>query len=220
MPRIAAGNGRASRTEIAYRRQEGEAMRSKRARWVATIVAGMGLLLLGESAHAREHLLQAMGMTKLPGEAAPAFTLPDLDGKQVSLQDFRGKVVLLNFWATWCIPCREEMPAMEEIHQTFQPRGLVILAVNLRESAEPVKAFVVQHRLSFPVLLDHSGSVFRAYAAFGLPTIYVISREGQLLSRGVGRRDWTRAEGKDLIQELVTGAAVESSRDRSIQGGD
>ncbi len=195
-------------------------MRSRRARWVTAIVAGVGLLLLAETAHTTAHLLQAMGMTKLSGESAPAFTLPDLSGKQVSLHDYRGKVVFLNFWATWCIPCREEMPAFEELHQTFQAQGLVFLAVNLREGPDRVKAFVGEQHLSFPVLLDQSGSVFRSYAGFGLPNTYVISREGRLLARGVGRRDWASIEAKELIRELLSGVAVESSGDKFLHGGD
>jgi thiol-disulfide isomerase/thioredoxin len=95
---------------------------------MATIMATLGLLLFGKAATASEHFLQAMGMAKLPGKPAQDFTLPDLDGNQVSLHDYRGKLIFLNFWATWCIPCREEMPAMEQLHRTFQPQGLAILA--------------------------------------------------------------------------------------------
>ena len=193
-------------------------MRRERAWHMATIMATLGLLLFGKAATASEHLFQAMGMAKLPAKPAPDFTLPDLDGKQVALQHHRGQVVFLNFWATWCIPCREEMPAMEQLHQTFQSQGLAILAVDLKESPEQVKAFFEQYRLSFKPLIDHSGSVFRDYSVMGLPTTYLISREGKLLARGVGGRDWTRAEGKDLIRELLAGAPAQSKPDRSVEG--
>jgi peroxiredoxin len=150
------------------------------------IMATLGLLFCGKATTASEHLFEAMGMAKLPGKPATDFTLPDLEGKQVSLHPSRGKVVFLNFWATWCIPCREEMPAIEHLHQTFESQGLAILAVNLKESPEKVKAFLDTHRLSFTALLDQQGAVFRDYAVMGLPTTYLISREGTLLGHGVG----------------------------------
>ena len=195
-------------------------MRRQRACRVAMIAVTLGLLLLGRAASATEHLFQAMGMAKLPGKAAPDFMLPDLNGQRVSLHDYRGKVVFLNFWATWCIPCREEMPAMEQLHQTFQSQGLAILAVDLKESPDKVKAFFDQHGLSFTALLDESGSVFRDYSVMGLPTTYLSGREGKLLARGVGGRDWRRAEGKDLIRGLLAGAPAGSKRDADIAGGD
>lgn len=194
-------------------------MRRKRACHLATIIVTLGWLLFGKAATASEHLLQAMGMAKLPGNPAPEFTLPDLTGQQVSLHNYRGKVVFLNFWATWCIPCREEMPAMERLHQAFQAQGLAILAVDLKETPDKVKAFFEQHRLSFPALLDESGAVFRDYQVMGLPTTYLISREGTLLARGVGGRDWTRAEGKDLIRGLLAGGAAQPKADPHISGG-
>jgi peroxiredoxin len=183
------------------------------------ILVTMGLLLLGNTAYATQDLFEAMGMAKLPGKPATDLTLPTLDGTQVSLQSHRGKVVFLNFWATWCIPCREEMPAMEQLHQTFRSQGLTILAVNLKESPEQVKAFMDKYHLSFTALLDHDGSIFRDYAVTGLPTTYLISREGTLLARGVGGRDWTKAEGKDLIRALLGGGSVESSRNKNREGG-
>jgi peroxiredoxin len=195
-------------------------MRRERAYYMATIMATLGLLLFGKAATASEHLFQAMGMAKLPGKPAQDFTLPDLDGNQVSLHDYRGKLISLNFWATWCIPCREEMPAMEQLHRTFQPQGLAILAMNLKESPDKVKAFFDQYRLSYTALLDESGSVFRDYQVMGLPTTYLIGREGTLLARGVGGRDWTRTEGKDLIRALLAGVPTASTSDPSLTAGD
>ena len=176
----------------------------RRTAWqVTTIVAALGLLLVGKAADAREHLLEAMGMAKVPPKAAPDFTLPNTDGQQVSLQQYRGKVVFLNFWATWCIPCREEMPALERLHQTYQTQDLAIISIDLKESADQVKVFFQKHSLSFPALLDQNGSVFRDYLVAGMPTTYLIGRDGTMLARGVGGRDWTRAEALQLIQELI-----------------
>jgi cytochrome c biogenesis protein CcmG/thiol:disulfide interchange protein DsbE len=186
---------------------------------ITTFLVILGLLFPGKTATASERLFEAMGMAKLPGRPTTDFTLPNLEGKQVSLRQYLGKMVFLNFWATWCIPCREEMPAMEQLHQTFHSQGLVILAVNLKERPEQVKAFFDQHRLSFAALLDTSGSVFRDYQVMGLPTTYLISREGTLLARGVGGRDWTRAEGKQLIKALLTGASAEAKPEMRLDGG-
>jgi thiol-disulfide isomerase/thioredoxin len=183
--------------------QEENAMRRKPVCHVTTIVAALGLLLGGEAADAREDLFEALGMAKVPPKAASDFTLLDTDGQQVSLQQYRGKVVFLNFWATWCIPCREEMPALERLHQTYQAQDLAIVSIDLKEGADQVKAFFQKHGLSFPSLLDPNGTVFRDYLVAGMPTTYLIDRNGTLLARGVGGRDWTRAEAQQLIQELL-----------------
>jgi thiol-disulfide isomerase/thioredoxin len=183
-------------------------MRRKAVCQVTTIVAALGLLLGGKAADAREHLFEAMGMAKVSPKVAPTFTLPTADGQQVSLQQYRGKVVFLNFWATWCIPCREEMPALERLHQTYQSQGLAIVSIDLKETADQVKAFFQKHSLSFPALLDQDGSVFRDYLVAGMPTTYLIGRDGILLARGVGGRDWTRAEALQLIQELIGATPV------------
>jgi peroxiredoxin len=179
-------------------------MRRKAVCQITTIiVAALGLLVGGKLTEAREHLLEAMGMAKVPPKAAPDFTLLNIDGQQVSLQQYRGKVVFLNFWATWCIPCREEMAALERLHQTYQAQDLTIISIDLKEGADQVKAFFQKHSLSFPSLLDPDGVVFRDYLVAGMPTTYLIDRDGTLLARGVGGRDWTRAEALQLIQELL-----------------
>ena len=113
-------------------------------------------------------------------------------------------MVFLNFWATWCIPCREEMPALERLHQTYhQSQDFAVISIDYKESAEQVKAFFQKHALTFPALLDQSGSVSRDYLVSGMPTTYLIGRDGMLLARGVGGRDWTRAEALALIKALV-----------------
>jgi thiol-disulfide isomerase/thioredoxin len=188
---------------VAVRGQKENAMRRKAVCHVTIIVAALGLLVGGKVADTRERLLEALGMAKVPPKAAPDFTLLNIDGQQVSLQQYRGKVVFLNFWATWCIPCREEMPALERLHQTYQVQDLAIISIDLKESADQVKTFFQKHGLSFPSLLDSNGTVFRDYLVAGMPTTYLIDRDGTLLARGVGGRDWTRAEALQLIQELL-----------------
>lgn len=180
----------------------------------AALVTVLAVLLAGKGTLAQEHLFEAMGMAKVAGQKAPDFTLSSVDGTQVSLQQYKGKVIFLNFWATWCIPCREEMPALEKLHHAYREQDLVVLAIDLKESAEQVKAFFQQHALSFPSVIDANGSVFRAYSVTGMPTTYLIGRDGAILARGIGGRDWTRPEAHELIRELLQktqGASAGSS---------
>ena len=192
---------------------EDEAMQRRMVCPMAALVTALALLLIGTGTLAKEHLLEVMGMTKVTGQQAPDFTLSSVDGAPVSLQQYQGKVIFLNFWATWCIPCREEMPVLEKLHQTYQGQGLVILAIDLKESPDQVHAFFEKHALSFPSLIDPNGAVFRAYLVTGMPTTYLVGRDGNILARGVGGRDWTRAEAHELIRELVHKSPVASGAD-------
>jgi len=134
---------------------------------------------------------------------APDFTLADLNGRRMRLEDLRGKVVFLNFWATWCPPCILEMPTMEKLHQEFGGKGLVILAVNFRENPEQVKAFLKQHQLTFTTLLDPKGKVFELYQAWSLPTTTIVNKKGQAVGRVIGYRDWHKPEMKEFFRRLL-----------------
>lgn len=135
--------------------------------------------------------------------AAPDFTLVDAAGRKASLKDFRGKVVFLNFWATWCESCREEMPSMERLYKEFKGRGLEIVAVNVKEKRQDALAFVKALKLSYPVLMDPEGEVGLLYGAFGLPATYLIDRKGVVLARMWGSADWYSAGARELIRTLV-----------------
>jgi peroxiredoxin len=169
------------------------------------------------SAAGFEALFAALGIHR-PAEPteAPDFTLQDLNGQPVRLRELRGKVVLLNFWATWCAPCLHEMPSMERLFQTFQHTAFVLLAISMdRQGAEVARPFVDNLRLTFPVLLDPASEVARQYGVRGLPTTYLIGADGRLLGAVVGARDWYRTEAKALIAGLVrqisTGSEPSSS---------
>ena len=157
-----------------------------------------------------EPLFAALGMHRPVGPAAALdFTLPDLEGRPVRLREFRGKLVLLNFWATWCAPCLHEMPSMERLYQTFKQTDFVLLAVSVdRQGAQAAKPYVENLRLTFPVLVDHTNDIGRQYGARGLPSTYLIDPDGQLLGAVVGARDWHRAEAKALIAGILRQAAA------------
>jgi peroxiredoxin len=120
------------------------------------------------------------------GSQAPDFQLPDLDGNVVSLSGLRGSPVLLNFWASWCGPCREEMPYIQQIHEEWSGRGLVVLTVNLGENADDVREFMEEFDLTFPALLDTETSLAETYNVGGIPTTYFIDKEGIIRERKIG----------------------------------
>lgn len=137
---------------------------------------------------------------------APAFTLMDTGGAQRSLDEYRGSVILLNFWATFCKPCREEMPAMERLWKGFEDRGLVVIAIATdrgRRSMKTVKSFCNTHSVTFPVLLDPSGDVRRAYEVVVLPTSYIIGRDGKFIGKVLGPRKWDGVESRRFFEGLL-----------------
>ena len=135
----------------------------------------------------------------------PDFILPNPDGKKISLKDFRGKVVFLNFWATWCVPCREEMPAMEKLYREFKESNFVILAVNVKDRKKDAVDFVKEFKLTYPVVIDPEGQVGLLYGAWGLPTTYLIGPKGEGLARAWGPAEWYSPAARKLIRELVAG---------------
>ena len=139
-----------------------------------------------------------------PPTEAIAFNAEKLDGKKVTLRDFRGKVVFLNFWASWCAPCREEMPAMEELYQAFKDKGFVVMAVNVKESQKAAAAFSTELKLTYPILLDPKGEVSVLYGAWALPLTYLIDREGVIVARAFGPRAWAGQEARALIKQLLS----------------
>lgn len=134
---------------------------------------------------------------------SPDFTLPNLGGEKVSLKDFRGKLLLLNFWASWCLPCREEMPAMERLYQKYKDRGFVILGVNLKDDKKSAVAFVRELKITFPIAFDPDGEAGRLYGAWGLPTTYLIDANGIALARAWGPADWYSLGAGELIEALL-----------------
>jgi cytochrome c biogenesis protein CcmG/thiol:disulfide interchange protein DsbE len=120
------------------------------------------------------------------GGPAPDFRLDDLDERSVRLADFRGQVVLINFWATWCMPCRTEMPEIESAYRAHRERGFAVLAIDMQEHAGLVRPFMAELGLTFPALLDLDGSVSRAYRARALPASFLVDRQGTIRYVKVG----------------------------------
>ncbi len=160
--------------------------------------------LLLNQAEAKDHFMEALGIFELDEKIeAPDFTLKDLNGKEVKLKDYRGKIVFLNFWATWCLPCRVEMPSMEKLYAQFKSRNFTILAINLRENSRTVKDFQKEFKLTFPILLDTDGSVGLEYAARAIPTTYLVDRKGYIIGAALGPRDWASKEAFELFNHLL-----------------
>ena len=136
------------------------------------------------------------------GELAPDFQLPDLDGQSISLSDFRGEPVLINFWASWCGPCRYEMPFIQEVYEEWSARGLVVLAINKGESLSTAKDFIQSGNYSFPVLLDINQYVALEYNVRGLPTTFFIDKEGMIQAIKVGTF-LSKAEIEMRLSEII-----------------
>lgn len=136
---------------------------------------------------------------------ASDFELMDMDEEKKKLSDFRGKVVLLNFWATWCPPCVREMPSMEKLHQMIDAEDFKVIAVNQMESADDVFAFTGQLAVdpTFDILFDTRSKVSQAYAVRGLPTTYLIDKQGRIRYRAVGGREFNHPEVVKIINELI-----------------
>lgn len=184
-------------------------MRATAQRW-GPITAVVAVLMLawsgpiGRPALAQDPLFATMAVTHEKAEPeAPDFALRTPDGRTLTLSTFRGRIVLLNFWATWCAPCRVEMPSMERLHQDFKDVGLVILAVDLDESPKLVAKFTQDFRLTFPALLDTGSRVASRYEVRGLPTTILIDRRGRVVGTAIGPRDWASAGGPALIRSLL-----------------
>ncbi len=139
------------------------------------------------------------------GKVAPDFALPDLQDRTIRLSDFRGKVVFLNFWATWCQPCKEEMPSMEVLYKTFERDGLVVLAVSIDRvtTKQNIPPFVNSMNLTFPVLVDSWGQTDKRYKLMGVPETYIIDQEGVLREKVIGPRDWTRLDNLQEVARLL-----------------
>ena len=137
------------------------------------------------------------------GGATPPLALEDLGGKLHRLDDYRGKVVLVNFWATWCEPCRAEMPSMNALRRSLEGRPFEVLAVNLAEPLSRIQKYLDTMPLAFPLLRDRDSSVAKAWRARVLPASYVIGRDGRIRYFAYGEVDWTSAPVRERVTQLL-----------------
>lgn len=142
--------------------------------------------------------------TLTDGKPAPNFSLPGLDGKKINLSDYRGRVVLVNIWATWCAPCVEEMPSMQKLYNEFKGVGFEILAVSIdAQGLEVVAPFMNNHKLTFPALLDPKGALRTLYRTTGVPESFIIDKDGILIKKIIGARDWATPETSRFFRDLI-----------------
>lgn len=148
--------------------------------------------------------IRAVGLQPLKeGTAIVDFELESLGGGTRTLSSFKGKVVFLNFWATWCGPCRQEMPSMERLYQRLKGEGLEVVAVNLQEDGKSVQKFVDEYKLTFPILLDKTGRVGSTYGARSIPTTYIVDRNGFVVAGTIGTREWDSEEYVRFFERLL-----------------
>ncbi len=155
--------------------------------------------------HAADLPPLAHTLTMQAPKPAPALKLKDIEGKSHDLAKLRGKVVLINFWATWCPPCRREMPSMERLAQRFKGQPFVVLAVDVGEDPDTIETFTSQldTTLTFPILLDTRSHAMRAWPVAGLPTTFLVDKKGRIVASAIGGREFDHPEMVKAVGELI-----------------
>jgi len=162
-------------------------------------------------------LFDDMGVIKMVQALPVEITLNDTDGRPVSLSDFRGKIVFLNFWTTWCYACRIEMPDMEKLHQKFKNRDFAMVTINLQESVSQVKQFFKDFELTFTALLDPDGAVGAYFMITAIPTTFILDKDGIIIGKVMGPREWDDKKAFALFEHLTNRSVATTSSLRSAQ---
>jgi thiol-disulfide isomerase/thioredoxin len=166
-------------------------------------------LLAKNDSRAVDRLFSKMGVIKVSPAADPVeINLNDMNGKNISLSDFRDKIVFLNFWTTWCPTCRIEMPSMEKLHQKLGNKDFAVVTVNLQESASEVKAFFKIFNLTFTALLDSTGEVGASFGIRAIPTTYILDKTGRIIGQVSGPREWDTKAAIALFENLIDNDTV------------
>lgn len=167
---------------------------------------------------ALDSLLVDMGVEIFPSSSSQVeVRLPDLNGAEVNIADFKGKIVFLNFWATWCPTCVIEMPAMEKLYRRLKNKDFAMVSVNLQDSAAQVKRFFEQNQLTFTALLDSLGKSVPDFAIREIPTTLIIDKSGRLVGRVVGQRQWDSRESIAMFERLIAEPIAVSTESHSLQ---
>ena len=146
--------------------------------------------------------MNSAGAAAISGPA-PDFTLKSLDGKNLKLSEMAGNVVLINFWASWCAPCREEMPLLNALHNKYQPLGFTVLGINVEEQVDSARGFLEDFPVDFPVLLDNRNQVSQLYEVIAMPTTVVVDRDGKLRFLHKGYKSGDEKKYRDMVKQLI-----------------
>jgi peroxiredoxin len=171
---------------------------------VAALVAGIVAAIAFSASHYLRHELFPVEL----GSKAPDFTASTLDSipKQKSLADYRGRVLMLNVWATWCLPCRVEMPSIEALNKSYGPKGLKIVAVSIDDPGtdSTIRAFVKQYGLTFEILHDAKAGITEAYDISGYPETFIVGRDGVIRKKLMSASDWNSPDARALVERLLS----------------
>ncbi len=179
-------------------------MASSRAKYILPAIVILGLIL---AYMVQQEIQEAEHLPLEKGKPAPDFVLKDMDGQTTRLSDFRGRLVFLNFWATWCPPCRDEMPSMEELHQLMKGRPFKMLAVSVDTDAETANRYIQKNGFTFTTLADHQQKTAGLYHTTGIPETFLISAEGILLLKVIGPDNWSSPKNIAVIERLLPPAS-------------
>jgi len=143
--------------------------------------------------------------SQIEGTLAPNFTLPDLNGINHTLSNYKGKVVFLNIWATWCKPCKDEMPSMEKLYQKFKDKDFAMLAVSIdKDGKKSVEPFMNEYKLTFPAILDPEGITSKLYKTTGVPETFIIGKNGIVIHKVIGPRDWGTEPVFGVFEKIIS----------------
>ena len=159
-----------------------------------------------------DQLLDDMGVERIPNSTSQVeVRLQDLNGADVNISDFRGKIVFLNFWATWCPTCVVEMPSMEKLHQKLKDKEFAMVSVSIKDTAAEVKHFYKQNKLTFTALLDSSGKTVPGFSIRAIPTTLILDKTGRIIGRVMGPREWDSRESVAMFDQLIFQPVADSN---------
>ena len=164
-----------------------------------------------------DQLFSDMGVEVFPAATSRVeVQLQDLNGADVNISAFRGKIVFLNFWATWCPTCVEEMPSMEKLHLKLKDKNFALVSVSIQDPALQVKRFFLLNKLTFTALLDPNGKTVPGFGIRAIPTTLIIDKSGRIIGRAMGAREWDSRESIALFEQLIKESRVDSAESRSM----
>ncbi len=167
---------------------------------IASCFCLMGLILFSSFSTLNAQKESLTLIKDLP--MAPAFELPDMDGELFQLSQFQGKPVIVNFWATWCPPCREEIPSMNRAWAKIKDQGIEMIAINVGEDEDTIFSFTGDYPIDFQMLMDQSGTIIQQWPVKGLPTTFVVDPQGRLHYRAIGGREWDSDHLLEMVRAL------------------